>query len=200
VIDVSRVAQSKACSRCGKIKPLEEYHVHSKRKDGRTARCKECAKQIAREWYASNTQRHKKASVAYAKSNRERLREAKRRNEAANRERVRERHEAWKIANPEAVRVSALFSRMNRRAEKFGVASYFISVNDRRALLAGRCAVDGCHDDNLQVDHIIPLSRGGVNAIGNLQILCRSHNRMKANRTWMEFRVLLKSREARASN
>jgi len=36
-------------------------------------------------------------------------------------------------------------------------------------------------EENLQVDHIIPLSRGGVHSETNFQILCRSCNINKKN-------------------
>ena len=38
--------------------------------------------------------------------------------------------------------------------------------------------------DNLEIDHIIPLSRGGNHEINNLQILCRKCNRSKGNKIW----------------
>ncbi len=36
--------------------------------------------------------------------------------------------------------------------------------------------------DSLEIDHIIPLSRGGTNELSNLQILCRTCNRKKGAR------------------
>jgi hypothetical protein len=36
--------------------------------------------------------------------------------------------------------------------------------------------------NDLTLDHIIPLSRGGQNDIANMQILCRSHNSQKGAR------------------
>ncbi len=41
-----------------------------------------------------------------------------------------------------------------------------------------RCAYCGSKD-NLTIDHIIPLSRGGTNREDNLQCLCRDCNNLK---------------------
>jgi len=42
------------------------------------------------------------------------------------------------------------------------------------------CAFEGCTTtENLNIDHIEPLSLGGSDEIKNLQFLCRKHNRAK---------------------
>ena len=45
----------------------------------------------------------------------------------------------------------------------------------------GRCVTCGAEDD-LQFDHVIPVARGGGNAIENLQVLCGPCNRQKSDR------------------
>ena len=44
----------------------------------------------------------------------------------------------------------------------------------------GRCTSCGAEDD-LQFDHIIPVARGGGNAVANIQILCGDCNRLKSD-------------------
>jgi diadenosine tetraphosphate (Ap4A) HIT family hydrolase len=55
----------------------------------------------------------------------------------------------------------------------------------------GRCALCGItkKDRPLQVDHIKPRSKGGINAIENLQALCDECNRAKSNRDATDFRI-----------
>jgi len=43
------------------------------------------------------------------------------------------------------------------------------------------CATCGGQDD-LTIDHIVPLSKGGTDDLGNLQFLCRKHNSQKGDR------------------
>lgn len=55
---------------------------------------------------------------------------------------------------------------------------------DRRCQLCGA----GPKDDVLEIDHIVPRSKGGSNDPGNLQVLCSRCNRGKSNRDDTDFR------------
>jgi len=50
----------------------------------------------------------------------------------------------------------------------------------------GKCVACGATEE-LQVDHIMPVSRGGTNDIENLQMLCRSCNASKRDKTMEEW-------------
>src|SRR5579859_5905 len=52
---------------------------------------------------------------------------------------------------------------------------------------AHHCAYCGATDRPLQIEHIVPQSRGGTNRVSNLTLACESCNQRKGNRTATEF-------------
>jgi hypothetical protein len=59
------------------------------------------------------------------------------------------------------------------------------------AAAKGKCALCGVHSSErrIEVDHIVPRSRGGTSDISNLQALCDECNRGKSNTDQTDFRL-----------
>jgi 5-methylcytosine-specific restriction endonuclease McrA len=132
------------------------------------------------------------ASAAYHERHRERLiadmREYAKRDAEGNRRRSREwaannrgKAAEWKVRN----RDRATFHQRNREARKRMNGSDFtldqwVEIQER----FGRCCVC-CGEAGvaLTVDHIVPVSRGGVDSYENIQPLCRTCNGRKGTQT-----------------
>lgn len=71
----------------------------------------------------------------------------------------------------------------NIRARRMGISGYLARSDWNKVLAAHNfaCVVCGATED-LTIDHIVPLSKGGLNIIDNVQPLCRRCNSSKGNR------------------
>jgi 5-methylcytosine-specific restriction endonuclease McrA len=63
-----------------------------------------------------------------------------------------------------------------------------IKDSEINALYLRPCYNCGTKED-LSIDHIIPLSRGGRHSIGNLQTLCRPCNSSKGDKFFMAWKL-----------
>lgn len=111
-------------------------------------------------------------------------------NRDAYRAQARERFRQWRIANPEAARRKAQRDTSKRNARKASADVRTVTERDLRRMLDrqhGRCF----HCDQPEpttIDHLIPLSREGRHAIGNLVWSCKSCNSAKGPRLLVEYR------------
>lgn len=87
----------------------------------------------------------------------------------------------------------ALAAGQRRRARKQSNPAFVITDKDWRTLRSSNCLACGS-SDRLQLEHLIPLDRGGSHGVGNLAILCHPCNASKRNQTWMEWRTSSKPR------
>lgn len=115
----------------------------------------------------------------YRSRNRERIREQWRAYRAANLDKKKSYHRQWQRANPDKI---AIYTH-RRRAWKRGAAGDFTAQEwmNLKAAYGFRCLRCGLHepDVTLTADHVIPLSQGGSNDIGNIQPLCKTCNTQK---------------------
>lgn len=164
------------------------------------------------EWRTRDPDRLKEYEKAYSAANAERRREyarqrrsehpelwtsddAKRRAKAsrernverisaynkANSERNKERCRRWRAANPDAGSRAASI----RRARKYGAPIYEnINRNEIIERDASTCYL--CSQvlsaDEIQLEHVVPLSRGGAHSADNLRVSCDPCNRRKGTK------------------
>lgn len=77
---------TKACSKCGEVKPLSEFYKNAAASDGHQYLCKVCECARRRDYYQRNSDAAKLKSRAW---------------ELANPDRVAERRKKWVLANPD---------------------------------------------------------------------------------------------------
>jgi 5-methylcytosine-specific restriction endonuclease McrA len=139
------------------------------------------ARHLARgaSWRAANREHHKALQATWLAANRERKAASARAWQHANRERIRAIAKAWRQANPGKRRATVLRRRRNIR-----LAGGHYTGAEWEALKARydyRCLMCKRQEPDIRLtfDHVVPVSKGGTNDIGNGQPLCTSCNSHK---------------------
>lgn len=146
-----------------------------------------------REWMKRNAQKAREAMRRWRESHRDADRAAKRAYYAANDEAVRAANAAYARSHPEVGRI-----KFHRRRTRLRGGAGFTAIEWRSLLEAfgNRCAY--CLTAGpLQVEHKIPVSRGGSNTIDNIVPACARCNARKHVLTDDEFRARLAAEQDR---
>lgn len=189
------MADGKRCAKCAETKPTTEFGPGKRWGDGLFPYCRECKRQIDRD---------------YRKQNGDMLRAKSRERYAANPEPAKARHKARYQADPDrANRATADWQRRNpekrkatsrkwqqanmqgsvreatrrRYATRKGAPALLFTpqqLAQRSAYYGDRCWI--CRGDSCEWDHVIPLSKGGWHALSNLRPICRPCNASKSDR------------------
>jgi hypothetical protein len=185
----------KRCTKCGREQPLDNFYAHSMGADGKRAACIPCELARNAAWRAANRDRHQVVRKAWRDANPDRQREATRAWTEANRERHLARTLAWNRANVETQRVAIqawrhanpaklrlyASTRRARMMDAFVEEVHPLVVLEMDDGICGICGHDVDPQD-FQVDHIVPLARGGEHSYGNSQVAHSSCNMRKGAR------------------
>lgn len=170
----------RVCTGCGEEKPLDQFYL-DKRFGIPRSRCKPCCNDYDRRRRQEGYRPRLDPVLAQARRRRweEKNPEWRKRYERAyyqrNKERIAAQRRLWMEQNPEKVRRWA----EKRRAIKNGLDEHF-TVDEWLALcdeFDWKCAA--CGKDEVTIDHVVPLSLGGVDTIDNIQPLCKPCNSKK---------------------
>lgn len=192
----------KRCRQCGEDLTIESFGVQSGTQDGRRKTCKKCmrenergrraadparARQIDRDSYWRNHAAKLERQARYRRANPERMARLKREwiarnptwwHKGSTSPAARKRRERWAAKNPDA---RASISRRRYARSRGAKGDCSLAAQRMRIEVWGwRCWI--CSDAYDQVDHVIPLSRGGSNWPANLRPICSCCNKIKAGR------------------
>ena len=165
----------KKCNRCGLEKELEEFYKGKRYKDGHYTTCKSCINERGKQRLHDSQahEKHKMVVKLWYENHKDEVQTRGKAYRSNHREQYREYNRQWQRRNPDKCRDK----RHARRA---------LGEFPKDFKLMSHCWV--ClSTENLQVDHILPVSRGGTNDISNLTTLCGSCNSSKNNLTYSEW-------------
>lgn len=182
---------TKKCTQCPNVKPLNEFHKDKRMKDGHSSACKVCVKkyQIAnkdriqnksKQWYQKNAEQQRQRSKEWYINNTSRGCENSRRSYHNRRTECLEYMKQWRHDHPERVgeynakRRAAFFAAIPDWCEREMISELYIEcrrISDSTGIVH-------------HVDHIVPLQHHlvcGLHCFHNLQIMTGKENQSKCN-------------------
>lgn len=164
---------TKRCSRCQLVKDSSEFYKNKRTATGLTSYCKDCNKVKALEWKRN----HPEAMARWRADMLERNPEHERQYRAINKDRDSARIARWSKEN----RARRNATQNARRAREYSGGTYsaeeWLDLCDQYGNVCLSCGID-----EITVDHVVPLVRGGANTIDNLQPLCKKCNFSKGSK------------------
>jgi 5-methylcytosine-specific restriction endonuclease McrA len=175
------VLESKVCIRCGEQKNTELFV--KKTPVGYKSWCKECENARRKLQYPDKKELiRKKAREAYAKNPEKQLIASQKWREN-NKEKYAAYVHSWYKNNPDNIRRS----RIRRNAKKRNAGIFLVTTKEFIKLKQQPCFYCGSKN-KVEIDHRVPISRGGAHSIGNLVAACIPCNRSKNSKFVSEWK------------
>lgn len=177
------------CPKCATTKPATEFHKNKSRKTGYGTECKPCALARAKRSYDADPDKYRARSKARYASDPEFHRAWARTHRENNLELVKATVKRYKDANPEKMKAiwqdwapknqeRLLQNNRRKRAIKKAVPSEKYTKDDILAAWGADCHLCSKPIDltaprrsryGLQLDHVMPISKGGPDTISNVK-------------------------------
>ena len=208
------MSNTKLCLECKETKELSEFYEDKRTKFGYSRSCKACIQKYNKTYYKLNKQKMDEYSKKYYKQNEDKLKEQHKQYakkyyknnrvqqliklreyycknkdrfknyRKRNKDRINKMRREWLKRNPHK---ASCYSNKRRAALNKSESNYTINEWTNLCNTTGNKCLQCNKQEELTVDHIIPISKGGNNDISNIQPLCGSCNSSKGTKT-LDFR------------
>ena len=173
----------KQCSQCKQKYPATlDYFLPEKRaRSGLTAACRQCELRRKRAYMRDRRKSDPDMTARYYAKNREQERKRLENSQRENPERAYERLVRYRENNRDKRRAGESRRRAQKRKTKGSLTAENIKAQYKRQ--NGRCYY--CEErvgEDYHVDHLVPLSRGGLDIPENIVIACPTCNLSKADK------------------
>ncbi len=190
----------KNCRKCKEDKSVAEFSKSARNKDGLRSYCKACDSKVSKRWYSNNKQSNKERSQRWLAENKEVFREYQksweeenkksRRNYHAswyqnNKERISRNHKEWWNNNPHKRRLykNKYYGKIRNQGGEVSpdiIEKLFLIQNNLCYYCEGFL-------EEFHLEHMVPISRGGLHDDNNLCLSCPPCNLKKHTKTAEEF-------------
>lgn len=183
----------RTCTQCGNFKFKSEFRKEPRVKSGLSASCRKCQSEYQKSRTASGYLKSLYSDPVKRLRRNELSRNWKRENKDTLRELDAKRQRLKRENCREEVRVYGRVASSLRRSRVAEAEGSFTKndIDNIYRLQNGKCAYfKSCHnslDNGYQIDHIVPLSKGGTNWPRNLQLTCQPCNGSKNAKDPIEF-------------
>jgi len=199
----------KTCSKCGLHKRLDEFRRQADSRDGRRARCKECEKEYFAKYHESHREEraayharwrtgNKNAQARYAKQyysdNIDKFRAYNAEYHSKHRDEISDRKARYRQS--EKGRAVILASCHRRREKLAGIPLTADIIEEIIDEYGGICPYCNEQIAEGQIDHVVPISKGGTNQRDNIVYVCSGCNQEKRAYSLLHFMIrrIVKSR------
>ncbi len=188
------------CPKCDKTKTLEEFTKNKSCLNGRERKCKECTNRNS--WAKKHPKENKEYKDKWHEANKEKTQaqwkeryqsdplkyikyQEEYRKDPINLAKVKIRQSNYLKDNPEI----SCAARHKRREMAVKNGNNTLTWRHMQEIKAENPTCKACgSSEDISVDHILPLDRGGQNCKENCTVLCRSCNSSKHAKTYEEWR------------
>ena len=183
----------KTCTKCNVYKSLDNFYKDKRNKDGYRNDCSECCKNRMKKHYNVNSKQKLVYQSVYYRANSQYAIQYAKEWRKNNPEKTKQYHKEYSEKNKEKEKIRFREKESKRRALKKNNGVFYISKKELNSMLSSACVI--CSSiENITIDHIIPISRGGTHGIGNIQPMCLPCNTKKIDKTMSEFKYYMYGR------